>query len=281
MIWQTIGFEKNKFFFDKIFKEKSFGHAYIFSGQEMIGKRTFALELAQLVTSNSPADICFISPADSENGKTIAIEDVRKAKDFAMLSPYWGEYKFIVIDNAETMTVEAQNALLKILEEPNQSSILVLITATPSALLTTINSRCQEIRFTVHPQNVVDSFISKYDFSKNNAEFIKQFANGRLGLIKKIAEEKIFEEVKESVEELMSLVKADFNDRFVIAQRMTDEKNKSKLESKVLYWMLYMHTRLDEPKAHKILNCLMALNRTINKPQFNQRLALENFLIQI
>jgi len=49
----------------------------------------------------------------------------------------------------------------------------------------------------------------------------------------------------------------------------------------VLYWTLYLRTRLSEPKAHKILKNLLALHETVSKPQFNQRLALENFLISL
>ena len=65
------------------------------------------------------------------------------------------------------------------------------------------------------------------------------------------------------------------------AQKLTDEKNKAELPKKLLYWILYLRIRLVEPKSHKILKGLLSLNEIISKPQFNQRLALENFLVQL
>lgn len=294
MIWQTAGFDKNKKFFETVIKSGQLSHAYLFTGQEMIGKRTFTLELANKILLGGPTakylvveplnnpDILFINSASSESGQTIAIEGVRKIKNFVSLSPYAaGPYKFIIIDDAHLMTVEAQNALLKVLEEPNQSSILILITAYPELLLPTILSRCQEERFTPHPQAVIEIFLADSKLSKAKTDFLIDFANGRLGLIKNIVENKSFDEVKSSVEELMGLIKTDLNERLTVAQKLTDEKNKAKLAKKVLYWTLYLKTRLNEPKAHKILKNLLVLHEIISKPQFNQRLALENFLVSL
>lgn len=124
--------------------------------------------------------------------------------------------------------------------------------------------------------------------SNKNKELLTEFANGRLGLIKKIVEENSFDEVKDAIEEVMHLIKSDINERLAIAQKLADpsagfagEKNKTELAKKILYWTLYLRTRLNEPKAHKILKNLLVLHEIINKPQFNQRLALENFLIQV
>ncbi|MBI2670003.1 MAG: hypothetical protein HYX20_02590 [Candidatus Yanofskybacteria bacterium] len=301
MTWHTIGFDKNKFFFETVIKNGQLSHAYLFTGQDMIGKRTFALELVQNLfkislfrgsTStrlslyeveplNNP-DVLFVNSANSESGQTIAIEDVRKIKNFISLSPYSASpYKFVVIDNAYLMTVEAQNALLKVLEEPNLSSILILVSANSESLLPTIVSRCQEIKFQPHSQTVIKIFLADFKLSKTKIDFLTDFANGRIGLIKKIIDEKSFDEVKESVEEVMYLIKSDINERLTIAQKLTDEKNKAELPKKVLYWMLYLRMRLNEPKTHKILKNLLVLYEVINKPQFNQRLALENFLVSL
>lgn len=285
MTWQTLGFDKIKKFFEPILKSGSFNHAYIFSGQDMIGKRTFAIELANLVCKFEAADInpdlLIISPAASESGQTIPIEEIRKVKNFVSLSPYLGTYKFVVIDDADLMTTEAQNALLKVLEEPSPSSIMILVSANPASFLPTINSRCQEIKFSSHPRDLIGEVLKHSNLSKTNAEFLGEFSNGRIGLIKKIVEEKSFDEVKNSVEELMHLVKVDLNERLTLAQKLTDDKNKRELPQKVLYWLLYSHMRRGEPKAHRILRGLLDLYETITQPQFNQRLALETFLISL
>jgi DNA polymerase-3 subunit delta' len=291
MRWHTIGFEKIKDFFEKAAKTGTLAHAYLFSGQEMIGKKTFALELIGLVNGNSGtdsgsetiinADLLLIDASSSESGQVIAIEEIRRARSFVSLSPIVGPYKFVVINDAHLMTTEAQNALLKVLEEPNSSSILILVTANPNALLPTIISRCQEIRFPPPQADVIRKFLDNSDLSKSEAEFLTEFSNGRVGLIKTVLREKSFSLIKGSVEDLIGLIKANINKRLAVAQELADEKNKEDLMRKVLYWILYMRIRISEPKAPKILRGLLELHKVISQPQFNHRLALENFLVQL
>jgi DNA polymerase-3 subunit delta' len=284
MLWQTIGFDKIKGLFNKTLNENTFGHAYIFTGEDMIGKKTFALELAGIATGPQPSkfnpDVLFIDTANSESGQSITIDGIRQVKNFVSLSAYSGNRKFIIIDEAQLMTDEAQNASLKILEEPNPSSIMILVTSNPGLLLPTVVSRCQEIRFPMHRPAVVREILESASLTKTQIEFLAEFCGGRLGLAKRIIAGDSFENVKKSVEELMHLIKSDLNERLAVAQKMTDEKNKAELADKILYWTLYLRTRIDEPKSHKILNGLLSLHRTLNQPQFNQRLALENFLVQ-
>lgn len=284
MTWKTIGFEKIKIFFEKSLKKGLLSHAYIFSGGSMMGKKTFALELAGFaigVEAGMNTNLLFIDAAGSESGQSIAIDEIRKIKSFLSLTSYLGPYKFVIIDDAHLMTAEAQNALLKILEEPSQSSILILITANPDSLLSTINSRCQEIQFPVHSRKIIDEFLKNSGLPKTKAKFLAEFANGKIGLIYRIAEERSFDEVEYSVKELMHLVNLNIHERLDEAQKLADDKNKTGLPKLVLYWILYMRMRLNEPRAHKILGNLLILYNTVNQPQFNQRLALENFLVQL
>jgi DNA polymerase-3 subunit delta' len=291
MRWYTIGFEKIKDFFEKAAKTGSLAHAYLFSGQEMIGKKTFALELIRLINDNTEndlhpesainADLLLVNASSSESGQAIGIEDIRKIKNFVSLSPVIGPYKFIVINDAHLMTAEAQNALLKVLEEPSPSSILILVTANPNSLLPTIISRCQEIKFPPHPLEIIKKFLDNSGLHKSEAEFLADFSNGRVGLIQTVIREKSFGLIKGSVEDLIRLIKADINERLAAAQELTDEKNKQDLMGKVLYWILYMRMRINEPKAPRILKGLLELHKIISQPQFNHRLALENFLVQL
>jgi len=286
MIWQTLGFNKVKAFFEEAAGSGRLSHAYIFSGQEMIGKRTFTLELAELVNDTAASsaanpDLFLVDSESSESGQTIAIDEVRKVKNFISLSPYIGRYKLVVVNDAHLMTAEAQNALLKVLEEPSPSSILILVTANPSALLQTITSRCQEIKFFPHPRGIIDGVLKNSGLSKSEAGFLAEFSNGRIGLIKTIIAEKSFGEIRSAVEELTRLIKAGINERLVIAQKLSDEKNEPDLLKKVLYWILYVRMRINEPKAHAVLNGLVNLYVVISRPQFNRRLALENFLVQL
>lgn len=290
-MWQTLGFEKNKEFFEGLIGAGEFAHAYLFTGQEMIGKRTFAMEFAGRITSQTNGataldlsgqpDILIVSPADSESGRSIAIAEARHVKNFVSLSPYAGQYKAVIIDDAHLMTQEAQNALLKILEEPSPSSVMILVSANPSALLSTILSRCQEVKFAPHPRNLLKEILKGSELSEARSEFLAEFANGRLGLIKNVLADSSFDDIEKVIKELVFLIKADINERLAVAQKLTDEKNKADLVCKVLYWQLYMRLRPDEPKTSRILQGLLRLQEIISQPQFNHRLALENFLISI
>jgi DNA polymerase-3 subunit delta' len=294
MAWKTVGFEKIKKFFEKSLREGSLNHAYIFSGQEMIGKKTFALELAGLEGDSASINpnLLFIDTSSSESGQSIAIDEIRKIKDFLSLSSHSGGYKFVVIDDSDLMTDAAQNSLLKVLEEPSPSSVLILITSNPDSLLPTITSRCQEIRFPVHSKKLVEEFINQYirptslsisspPLLKKQTDFLTEFSNGRVGLIKNVIDEESFEEIEDSVNQLMKLIKLDLNERLTIAQKLTDDKSKANLSKLVFYWILYMRMRINEPKAHKILKNLLSLYNIATQPQFNQRLALENFMVQL
>ena len=134
--WQTIGFEKQKKFFKQIKTNGNLAHAYLFTGQEMIGKKTFAIELTSLINRvgketkkfNNDPNILVLTANDSDSGKSISVDQIRSAKSFLNLSPYSGAYKFLIVNDAHLMTVESQNSLLKILEEPSHSSIIFLIT---------------------------------------------------------------------------------------------------------------------------------------------------------
>jgi DNA polymerase-3 subunit delta' len=285
MSWQTLGFDKIKSHFDKLLKHGGLNHAYLFSGQEMIGKRTYALELAAKIadTPIGTADMNhkIIDPSDSESGQSISIENIRELKNFLNLSSYGGGMKTAIINDAHFMTVEAQNALLKVLEEPSQSTMFILVSASPILLLPTITSRCQEIKFPTHNPQIIKEFLSHSKISATQSDFIVKMVNGRIGLAKYIVESENHGGFKEAIEELAELLSSDLNVRFAIAQKLTEDKNKTEFQKKILFWILYMRTKTNDDKSGKILKNLLKLHYKSTQPQLNQRLALESFLVSI
>lgn len=284
-------------------------HAYIFSGQEMIGKWTFALELAnqinKTVESVMQPDILVVDPSSSESGESIPIEQIRKTKNFLSLRTYTGPYKFVIINDAEKMTVESQNAFLKILEEPSESSIIILVSGYPEVLLPTILSRCQEIKFPDHSTEDIKQVLlaensikekvklhlsggaeSSLQSSGAVAEFLSEFVNGRLGLALKIARENLYPIVKKYLSEWADIKKSSLNDKFKVAQALNGEEGNKVLKEKLLYWMLYLHMRsrlnLDQYKFQgATLRHLIELNYVLGQSQFNRRLMLENFMVKM
>lgn len=123
-------------------------HALLFYGQEHLGKKTLAVEFAKFFVSGdiekgTHPDFIFIEP----EGKEIQIAQIRNLIKKLSFKPYSADFKIAVIDNAHSMTQEAQNCFLKFLEEPKDKTFLILVTAYPFLLLPTILSRVQKIRF--------------------------------------------------------------------------------------------------------------------------------------
>ncbi len=145
-----IGHNKQWEFLKKKFEQNQLSHAYLFSGQEGIGKKTFAKEFAEFVNCKFP-DLMVLSPNEKDekfgDGGEIKISKIRDVQNFLAYKSYNGGFKIVIIDEAESMNQEAQSCLLKTLEEPKGKTIIFLISSKPDIILPTIFSRCQQIKF--------------------------------------------------------------------------------------------------------------------------------------
>ena len=155
-------------------KSNMISHAYMFEGPSGVGKNTMARELATTLLEmenlfNSP-DYIEITP----DGNSIKIAQIRKLQSDILVKPY-KSYKIYVIDEAQKMTVEAQNALLKTLEEPPKYAIIILITNNKESLLDTIKSRCEIIKFTPIPLVEVADYLTQTGVDKNRASLLANF----------------------------------------------------------------------------------------------------------
>jgi DNA polymerase-3 subunit delta' len=139
-------------------------HALLFAGPEGIGKRSVALALAawlqceragddacgacgscRQVAAGSHADLQMVAVASGK--KEIGIDRIRDLKRFMQLRPVHDAAKVGIVDDAHMLTIAAQNALLKTLEEPPDRSLLIAVANNPDALLATVRSRCQRVQF--------------------------------------------------------------------------------------------------------------------------------------
>ncbi len=141
-----IGFNQTKSTLLTNFHSQKLHHALIINGKKGMGKSSFAkefvLEILQSKNTNHP-DLLLIEK--DEGKKEITVDKVRKIHEFVTQTSAIGNNKFIIIDSACELNKSASNAILKILEEPNQNNFLILIAHNLNKILPTIRSRCQII----------------------------------------------------------------------------------------------------------------------------------------
>lgn len=180
-------------------KSNMISHAYMFEGPSGVGKNTMARDLATTLLEmenlfNSP-DYIEITP----DGNSIKIAQIRKLQSDILVKPY-KSYKIYVIDEAQKMTVEAQNALLKTLEEPPKYAIIILITNNKESLLDTIKSRCEIIKFTPIPLVEVADYLTQTGVDKNRASLLANFSRGSMQKAIELSESEDFHIMREEVQ---------------------------------------------------------------------------------
>ena len=278
-----IGHVKQQKYFQNLIKNKTMGHAYLFTGSEMIGKKTFALELARIILGdniNQNPDFKFIEAKVSEGESKIYIEDIRDLKRLLSFKSYNSGQRLVVVNDAHSLTSEAVNAFLKILEEPPVGSVIVLVSSVPGLLPATILSRCEEVKFLPLSSEEMTNFISQNTkLKKEDKEFLVKVSRGRIGLVKNLIDSDNLSNVRSSIEDLRKLLNKGIFERMEYAKRIYESE---KYTETVSYWLYWVSAHLAvSPKNKKIVENLLALNHLVSQPQFNHRLALENFLLNL
>ncbi len=163
----------------------------VFAGPEGVGKRLTAVALAQALNCERPVDFMIVEPGDSGS---IKIDQIRDAIDRAAYRPFEGRRRVVIIDEADALVGEAQNALLKTLEEPPPASVFVLITARQDLLLPTVRSRGHRLRFgPLAPAEIAAVLMREHGFAAAAAHAAAAASDGSLGRALEDAGEDAFE----------------------------------------------------------------------------------------
>jgi DNA polymerase-3 subunit delta' len=167
---------------------------------------------------------------DLSGHTVIQIERIRELKNEAKLSPCEAKKKVYIISEAEKMTREGANAFLKLLEEPPDSLLIILITSSPKALLDTIRSRCQPLHFSNLNDDQVRNIVSKYLPLDDRLESIIHVAEGNLKSIFSMVKENFEEKRELLLKYLRAVATGDMLNLAEAVEVMTREKDKNYLK---------------------------------------------------
>lgn len=269
-------FLKNKFELGNL------SHAYLFSGHKESKKELFANEFVKLINcreSKKPCqncqncrmiekkgflDLLVISSQNSESSlknekdmMEISVGQIRNLRNFLSYKPYYGNFKIVLIENAERMTFEAQSCFLKTLEEPKGKTIIFLVSSKPDMILPTIFSRCQEIKF---------FYKGKHEMSKDEEiifENLKKSIGSQLAEKFKYAKNTDLE--GENFSKIMGVLRKYFR------QLMLSKIGLLNLEVK----------NYPIEKIRKIIGLIESISRQADTGNINNKMALEIILMEI
>ncbi len=237
-------------------------HAYLFVGPEGIGKRTLALRFAQAVNcTQAPApgmfcgtcrdcrqtfsmgypDLSLVVPG--EGHKDIRIDQIRSLQHTLALTPYAASYRIALLPNFHNVTEQAENALLKTLEEPPDRVILLLTALSPEGLLPTIVSRCEVIR--LRPASIAETqgFLqTEGGLSADKAGLIAHLSGGRIGAALRLAQDsKALSRRETALISFFESLSASRYERFVYADMLSKEsgRDRQKIREILYLWLSF------------------------------------------
>lgn len=218
-----LGNDMVKDHFKKAIEGHKVSHAYILTGEAGMGRKSIANAFAmtllcekggsepcmvchsckQVLGGNHP-DLIYVT---HEKPASIGVDDIREQiNDTIMIRPYSSYYKIYIVDEAEKMTVQAQNALLKTIEEPPSYAVILLITTNQEAFLPTILSRCIQLKLKPLKDFTVKSYLTEHlHVPDKEAEVCAAFARGNLGKAIHLSSS---DEFKELYQKVMSVIKS-------------------------------------------------------------------------
>ena len=269
--------EIKKYLLDRVNNGKT-SQSYLFVGNEGIGKLLIAKEFARkILCIDNKKDYCECKSCKcfesgnhpdyyiiNESGETIKIDQIREITSKIIEQPIISDKKVYIINDCDKMTVEAQNCLLKTLEEPPEFAVIILISSNENTILNTIKSRCMILKFKNIPNDELQKYAKdKLEITQMTENFLKSL-NGSIGkaIVQKENQEK-FLKVESIINELEN------EDIITI---MNDSKviyDKENINTILEYMIICVFSKSEENKAYincidKINNAMLFLKRNCN-----------------
>jgi len=240
-MWQVIGQDKILTLLDNNLKQNTMAHAYLLLGAPHTGKMTLATNIAQalncddikppcgqcqscrLIAAGKHADVILTSLDSKLASRTeIGIDTIKELQRAANLPPYEGKCKVLIIYEAEYLSAEASNRLLKILEEPPQNVVWLLLSAEEPRLLPTIISRCQRLILnTVPPEQIQKLLSDSHGVEPPQAKLLSRLCQGCPGwALSAAADDNLLQQRQKRIDKIKSLIEGSLDQRFTYAQQL-------------------------------------------------------------
>lgn len=318
MFNKIVGNEQIKTVFRRLLRSQRLPNSLLFVGENGVGKKPFALELAKAFVCRNPiegeaCDECsaclraekFNIPTNAEKNdefkkvffsehsdigivtaykNNIFIDAIRSLEVESNFRPYEGKGRFFIIDEAEKMNDAATNALLKTLEEPSPTSHIFLLTSRPNALLQTIRSRCQTVRFApIEAKEIENHLLATKKFAPDDAALLAKISNGSIGKALNLDLGK-FREKRETILKVLESLIVSHNRAVLLktAEEMNDAKNKDSYDDylKILQTLIHDIWLLNLQENTEIINADLK-SQLVRLAQQSKRNLLTEWLKEI
>ena len=269
---EIIGNEQMIKQIQKSIYKKHISHAYIIHGEAGTGKKLLANTIAKTMQckkqgitpcnectscrtfdSKNHPDIFYVTAEKNKN--SISIEDIRQQLIKNMeIKQYKYPYKIFIVDKADTMTIAAQNALLKTLEEPPYYGMIFLLANNVDKFLPTILSRCVVMKLRLVSTDKIEQYLFHHHFSeKENASVFSEYAQGSIGKAIEIATSETFSTMREDIiQKLLSLSKQndDLSEALFMAKELEIYKQNQQFLDIMYLWYrdLFVYIKCNDEK---------------------------------
>lgn len=301
-------------------------HAYLITGSPSLGKRTLALAFAKALNcehgdiAGRPCGACRscraisrghdpdLIIAEGEDGAPLKIEAIRDVARLLALMPYSARYRIAIFEDFDLVAPQAQDALLKTLEEPAAQAIMILVASSAGRVLPTIRSRAQSIPLRPAPLQLIREALVARGCDEDQADLVARLSGGRIGwALNAVHDDALLAYRREMLDELREVIEGPRLARIKAAEQLSKRVGKDKaalrniLEIWLTYWRDVLLQSLDCPvkpcnsdradeirslvartSARDAQGALAATRRTIDAlaTNANLRLALDALLLE-